>query len=114
MIFKVVSTIIKQTSTPRTPGEVKGQSINYFLRITIKTNFCSGIRGPVSEERYINGKETEIGGITVVVRQPTEPVSNAHIHSTRQPATTSVTLSVARDTKAKPPKNIAFVRSFFS
>eukprot|EP00397_Hematodinium_sp_SG-2012_P058550 GEMP01074191.1.p1 GENE.GEMP01074191.1~~GEMP01074191.1.p1 ORF type:complete len:255 (-),score=-17.90 GEMP01074191.1:4-768(-) len=32
-----------------------------FLCITIKTNCCSGIRGPVSEERYINGKKTEMG-----------------------------------------------------
>ena len=51
------------------------------------------------------GKKTEMGGIRVVVRQPTEPVFNAHIHSTRQPATT-----LALDPR-EPPKTTGVART---
>ena len=44
-------------------------------------------------------------GIRVVVRQPTEPVFNAHIHSTRQPATT-----LALDPR-EPPKTTGVART---
>eukprot|EP00397_Hematodinium_sp_SG-2012_P063040 GEMP01086234.1.p1 GENE.GEMP01086234.1~~GEMP01086234.1.p1 ORF type:complete len:134 (+),score=1.07 GEMP01086234.1:109-510(+) len=40
--------------------------INIFFCFTMKTKFCLGICGSVSEERYTNGKETNVRGVAYV------------------------------------------------